>query len=222
MITLPLVLDAARVAARLEHGVLTVPGPKAGKPQPVRVEGQTQARRATMRLPSHAPVRHADEPPRMITIVQRVLHASVRVDGQEVGACGRGCLLLVGVEKGDREGDADATAQKLARLRCFPGRTPMDLTLVDVGGGVLVVSQFTLAAELAEGNRPSFTDAEDPSNAERLYLRVSEQLRELGLQVATGRFGATMEVTLSNDGPVTFVLQAKNGRVQKRRPWPLA
>ena len=158
----------------------------------------------------------------MITIAQRVLHASVRVDGLEVGACGRGFLLLVGVEKGDVEGDADATAQKLAKLRCFPGRTPMDLTLSDVGGGVLVVSQFTLAAELAEGNRPSFTDAEDLAIAERLYLRVVDRLREHGLQVATGKFGAKMEVTLCNDGPVTFVLQARHGRAQKRRPWPPA
>lgn len=154
--------------------------------------------------------------PRMITIVQRVTHASVRVDDAEVGACGRGFLLLVGVERGDTDADADATASKLAKLRCFPGRTPMDATLADIGGSVLVVSQFTLAAELAEGNRPSFSAAEDPAIAERLYLRVAEQLRESGLPVATGRFGAKMEVTLCNDGPVTFVLKVKNGRAQRR------
>ena len=160
----------------------------------------------------HAAPRHA----RMITIVQRVLHARVHVDGEEVGACARGFLLLVGVERGDSERDADATAEKLRKLRCFPGRTPMDATISDIGGSVLVVSQFTLAAELADGNRPSFSAAEDPAIAERLYLLIADRLRENGLPTATGRFGAKMEVSLCNDGPVTFVLCARDGRVQRR------
>lgn len=102
----------------------------------------------------------------MKTVVQRVARACVRVDGEIVGAIEHGALLLVGVERGDGLVDADATAQKIARLRFFPGATPMDRTLAEVGGGVLVVSQFTLAATLAKGNRPSFARAEDPSLAE--------------------------------------------------------
>lgn len=156
----------------------------------------------------------------MITVVQRVLAADVRVDQEVVGAIDKGLLLFVGVERGDTEADADATAKKLVKLRCFPGRTPMDATLAEVGGGCLVVSQFTLAAELAEGNRPSFTDAEDPARAEVLYLRVAEQLRAEGLAVATGRFGAKMAVTLCNDGPVTFVLTVRAGKARRRDALP--
>ncbi len=152
----------------------------------------------------------------MITIAQRVLHASVRVDGQEVGACGQGLLLLVGVEKGDVDGDADATAHKLAKLRCFPGRTPMDLTLADVGGGVLAVSQFTLAAELRHGNRPDFTAAAPPALADALYRRVADQLAAAGLPVATGRFGASMRVEAANDGPFSLVLTVRGGKVVPR------
>lgn len=152
----------------------------------------------------------------MITVVQRVLEASVLVETEVVGAVGKGLLLLVGVERGDTEADADATARKLGKLRCFPGRTPMDATVGDAGGSCLVVSQFTLAAELAEGNRPSFTDAEDPARAEALYLRVAESLRQDGLTVATGRFGAKMLVQLRNDGPVTFVLTVRGGRARRR------
>lgn len=153
----------------------------------------------------------------MITVVQRVQHASVRVEDREVGAIGAGLMLLVGVERGDNEADADATAQKLAKLRCFPGRTPMDATCAESGGSLLVISQFTLEAELADGNRPSFTAAEDPTRAEALYLQVANGLQKLGLSVATGVFGAKMAVTLCNDGPVTFVLTVRGGRVQSRR-----
>jgi len=103
--------------------------------------------------------------------------------------------------------------RKVAALRVFPGRTPMDRTLAEVGGGALVVSQFTLAASLTRGNRPSFDGAEDPVRAEALYLRVAAGLRALGLPVATGRFGATMAVDLTNDGPVTFLLSVRGGRV---------
>lgn len=156
----------------------------------------------------------------MITVVQRVLAADVRVDQEVVGAIDKGLLLFVGVERGDTEADADVTARKLFRLRCFPGRTPMDATLAEVGGGCLVVSQFTLAAELAEGNRPSFTDAEDPARAESLYLRIAGKLRAEGLAVATGRFGAKMAVTLCNDGPVTFVLTVRGGKARRRDALP--
>jgi D-tyrosyl-tRNA(Tyr) deacylase len=156
----------------------------------------------------------------MKTVVQRVTRAEVRVPGQghnqpRVGGIDRGLLLLVGVEKGDTEADADATARKIAGLRIFPGRTPMDLTLAEVGGGCLVVSQFTLCASLSKGSRPSFDAAEAPARAEALYLRVADGLRAAGLAVETGRFGADMAVELVNDGPVTFLVVTQTGALVK-------
>jgi D-aminoacyl-tRNA deacylase len=149
------------------------------------------------------------------TVVQRVTRASVGVDGVVVGEIARGVMLLVGVEKGDLEADADTTARKLAALRLFPGKTPMDLTLAEVGGACLVISQFTLCASLSTGNRPSFEPAEAPARAEVLYLRVAEGLRAAGLPVATGRFGADMAVELVNDGPVTFLVATSGGALVK-------
>jgi D-tyrosyl-tRNA(Tyr) deacylase len=149
------------------------------------------------------------------TVLQRVTRASVRVDGEVVGEIGPGVMLLVGVAKGDTEADADATARKIAALRIFPGKTPMDRTLAEVGGACLVVSQFTLCATLAKGNRPSFEPAEAPARAEALYLRVAEALRGAGLAVATGRFAADMAVELVNDGPVTFLVEARGGALVK-------
>jgi D-tyrosyl-tRNA(Tyr) deacylase len=148
----------------------------------------------------------------MKTVVQRVTRASVRVDGEVVSAIGAGALLLVGVERGDTSADAAATARKIAALRFFPGRTPMDQTLGDRGGACLVVSQFTLAGQIRKGNRPSFTDAVHP-DAERLCGDVAELLRASGLEVHTGRFGAAMSVELVNDGPVTFLVLTRDGRV---------
>jgi D-aminoacyl-tRNA deacylase len=147
--------------------------------------------------------------------VQRVTRAAVRVEGELVGEIARGLLLLVGVEKGDGEADADVTSRKIAALRMFGGRTPMDLTLAEVGGGCLVVSQFTLCASLSKGNRPSFEPAEAPARAEALYGRVCDGLRAAGLPVATGRFGADMTVELVNDGPVTFLVGTKQGALVK-------
>jgi D-tyrosyl-tRNA(Tyr) deacylase len=149
----------------------------------------------------------------VITVVQRVARAEVRVEGAVVGRVGSGLLLLVGVEKGDAEPDADATARKVAALRVFPGRTPMDRTVAEVGGGCLVVSQFTLAASLVSGNRPSFDRAEEPARAEALYLRVASALSQAGVAVETGRFAAAMEVDLVNDGPATFLVVVRGGRV---------
>jgi len=149
------------------------------------------------------------------TVVQRVTRAEVRVGDERVGQIGRGLLLFVGVEKGDSEADADATARKVAALRMFPGRTPMDLTLADVGGACLVVSQFTLCAALGKGNRPSFEPAAEPALADPLYLRVAAALRATGLTVETGRFGADMAVDLVNDGPVTFWVETKAGALVK-------
>ncbi|MFZ6179595.1 D-aminoacyl-tRNA deacylase [Nannocystis pusilla] len=150
----------------------------------------------------------------MLTVIQRVSRASVRVDGEVVGAVERGAMLLVAVERGDVEADAVATAKKIASLRFFPGATPMDRTLAEVGGGVLVISQFTLAGTLRKGRRPSFDGAELPERARALYEAVAEALRAEGLTVATGRFAAHMEVELVNDGPVTFLLRSVAGQVQ--------
>jgi len=149
------------------------------------------------------------------TVVQRVARAEVRVDGDVVAKIDRGVLALVGVEKGDSEADVDTTVRKLAALRLFPGRTPMDLTLGEAGGACLVVSQFTLAASLAKGNRPSFEPAEEPARADLLYQRVATGLRALGLPVQTGRFGADMQVALVNDGPVTFLIFTRQGLLVK-------
>ena len=149
----------------------------------------------------------------MKTIVQRVTRARVTVDHAVVGSIGRGAVLLVGVEEGDTLADADATASKIARLRFFPGQTPMDQTLADVGGGCLIISQFTLAANIRKGNRPSFTRALDPELAQPLYQRVVEELAATGLTTATGSFGAHMDVELVNDGPVTLIVEARGGRV---------
>lgn len=151
----------------------------------------------------------------MKTVVQRVSRASVRVDGNVVGEIARGVMLLVGVEKGDSEADADVTARKIAALRIFDDKTPMDQTLGEVGGACLVVSQFTLCASLSKGNRPSFQPAEAPERAEALYLRVANGLRAAGLPVATGRFGTEMAVELVNDGPVTFILVTQAGALVK-------
>lgn len=151
----------------------------------------------------------------MITVVQRVTCGEVRVAGELVGRIERGVVLLVGVERGDTEADSDATARKVIGLRIFEGRTPMDLTVKEVSGGCLVISQFTLAGSIHKGNRPSFDRAEDPARARALYERVAEKLRAEALPVATGRFGADMQVTLTNDGPVTFIVEVRGGAVVK-------
>ena len=151
----------------------------------------------------------------MKTVVQRVRQARVEVEGQVVGAIGPGALLLVGVERGDTAADADVTARKIAALRFFPGRSPMDTTLAETGGALLVVSQFTLAATLAKGNRPSFEPAEEPERARQLYEQVVAYLRATGLVVQTGQFGADMQVSLVNDGPVTFLVFTREGKLLK-------
>ena len=156
----------------------------------------------------------------MITLIQRVTAAAVRVDGEVTGRIERGLLLFVGVEATDTEADADATARKVAALRIFPGRTPTDLDVQQIGGGYLVVSQFTLAAELRHGNRPDFTAAAPPALANALYERVVAQLRATGSPTATGRFGASMQVELTNDGPFSIVLTVQKGRVVARSQSP--
>jgi D-tyrosyl-tRNA(Tyr) deacylase len=147
----------------------------------------------------------------MIVVVQRVSRAEVRVEDESVGKIELGLAVLVGVERGDGESDADVLARKLCALRVFPGRTPMDLSIKDVHGACLLVSQFTLAGSTRKGNRPSFDRAEDPALAQRLYQRMAERIRAEGVEIATGRFAADMKVELVNDGPVTFILQARGG-----------
>ena len=143
----------------------------------------------------------------MRAVCQRVREARVLVDGQVVGEIGGGLCVLLGVARGDVTQDAERLAAKIARLRIFPddeGR--FDRNVLDANGRVLAVSQFTLIADTAKGNRPSFTDAAPPEAAEALYVRFCEALAGEGVQVARGVFGAHMLVELECDGPVTIVL----------------
>jgi D-tyrosyl-tRNA(Tyr) deacylase len=139
---------------------------------------------------------------RVRAVVQRVSEASVTVDGEELSRIGKGLLVLLGVRNGDGEDDADKLARKLLALRVFPdGEGRMNLSVEDVGGEILCVSNFTVYGDTRKGNRPSFVEAAAPEEAERLYERVREAVGAKG-----GRFGAQMAVELVNDGPVTLVL----------------
>ncbi len=151
----------------------------------------------------------------MRAILQRVKESSVRVDGETVGSIGRGLMVLVGVEQGDEPRDAAALAAKLADLRIFEDAAgKMNLSASAVGAEFLIVSQFTLAASLARGRRPSFDAAARPEKARPLVETLITDLAGRGFRVESGRFGATMEVELINDGPVTFVLDVGDGRVR--------
>ncbi|MGE0362145.1 MAG: D-aminoacyl-tRNA deacylase [Vicinamibacterales bacterium] len=151
----------------------------------------------------------------MRAVIQRVRHARVDVGDRVVGQIGPGLLALVGVERGDSDADAARLAARLRELRIFDdeggadGRARMNKSVVDVGGSVLVVSQFTLAADLRRGRRPSFDNAAPPEEARRLYEAVVADLRAAGVPVATGEFQAAMRVSLENDGPVTFVVESR-------------
>jgi D-tyrosyl-tRNA(Tyr) deacylase len=141
-------------------------------------------------------------------VVQRVSEARVTVAGERVAEIGRGLVVLLGVARGDSEADAERLAGKVARLRIFEDEAgKFDRSQLDEGGEALVVSQFTLIADTRKGNRPSFTDAAPPDDAERLYGAFSEALAALGVPVARGVFGARMAVDLVNDGPVTIILE---------------
>ena len=144
----------------------------------------------------------------MKALLQRVSSAKVEVDADTVGAIDRGLPVLLGLDKGDDEAAAARLLDKLLAYRVFPddaGR--MNCSVADVGGGVLLVSQFTLSADTRKGLRPSFSSAMPPAEAEALYGRMLEMLRERHSNVAAGRFGADMQVSLTNDGPVTFLLE---------------
>jgi D-tyrosyl-tRNA(Tyr) deacylase len=139
--------------------------------------------------------------------VQRVAEARVRVGDEVVGEIGPGLCILLGAARGDEELDAERLAGRIARLRIFENEEGrFDRSMLDTGGAALVVSQFTLIADTAKGNRPSFTDAAPPDEAERLYEVFCKALRELGVPVETGVFGARMRVEIANDGPVTIVI----------------
>jgi D-tyrosyl-tRNA(Tyr) deacylase len=148
----------------------------------------------------------------MRAVLQRVRRAAVTVGGETVGAVGAGWLVLLGVAPADTAAEVTWLADKVANLRAFEDNDgKMNRSVLDVGGGVLVVSQFTLYGDCRKGRRPSFTGAAPPAVAEPLYERFAAELRAAGLPVATGRFGADMQVELVNDGPVTFVLDTAGG-----------
>ncbi|MCX6567004.1 MAG: D-aminoacyl-tRNA deacylase [Candidatus Aminicenantes bacterium] len=148
----------------------------------------------------------------MKIVLQRVREASVEVDGETVSRIGRGLCLLVGIEKNDAETDVDRLARKIAGLRVFPDADgKMNRTVSETGGAVLAVSQFTLAASVRKGRRPSFDNAEEPVRAAVLFERFVAALRSAGLEVLTGVFQTAMQVRLVNDGPVTFILESGKG-----------
>lgn len=150
----------------------------------------------------------------MIGLLQRVSRASVEVGGESVGAIGKGLLVLVGVERGDSEAQADRLLQRLLGYRVFAdAEDKMNLNLQQVGGGLLLVPQFTLPADTRNGTRPSFTPAASPDEGRRLFDYLLQRAVECHPVVASGRFGADMQVSLTNDGPVTFWLQVTPGSV---------
>lgn len=154
----------------------------------------------------------------MRAVLQRVSEASVTVNGEVVGAIGRGLLILLGVGIGDGEAEAKLLAEKSANMRIFAddeGR--FNRSLLDIGGEALVVSQFTLYADTRRGRRPGFSDAAPPEIAAPLVETFANELRHLGVAVSTGQFGAMMQVALVNDGPVTIVLDSATFREPRNR-----
>ncbi len=151
----------------------------------------------------------------MRAVLQRVLQASVEVDGQTTGQIKRGLLVFLGVGKGDTEGDVDWMAEKIAGLRVFPDKADrMNLSVVDVGGAILLISQFTLYGNCRKGKRPSFDAAAEPETAKRLYGYAIERLGEKGVDVQTGIFAASMRIECVNDGPVTLIIDSRMPRSQ--------
>lgn len=144
----------------------------------------------------------------MIALLQRVTEASVTVDGERIAAIGRGVLALVAVERGDGDAEAERMAERLLRFRLFAdGQGRMNLDLGAAGAELLLVPQFTLAADTDSGHRPSFTGSAPPDKASRLFEALTDAVARRGQAAATGRFGARMQVALVNDGPVTFTLR---------------
>ena len=148
----------------------------------------------------------------MKAVIQRVTRASVEVESRLVARIGEGLLVLLGVAKGDGEADCRFMVDKLRSLRIFPDDAgKMNRSLVDIGGSILLVSQFTLLGSTRNGRRPSFDDAAPPEEAKRWYEQLAAELKAQGTEVETGVFAAHMKVELLNDGPVTFLLDSRNG-----------
>lgn len=147
----------------------------------------------------------------MKVVVQKVVKAAVEVEGQTIGEINKGFVLLVGVSQDDDESDVDYLARKIAKLRIFEDKDgKMNLSLADVKGSILSISQFTLLANTKKGNRPSFTEAAGAELGETHYQALNQKLRQVGFTVETGQFGAHMAVSLTNDGPVTIIIDSKN------------
>ena len=146
----------------------------------------------------------------MRAVIQRVTEAAVRIDGEVVGQIGQGFMILIGVEVGDEEKDFQYIAAKVPNMRIFEDENgKMNLSLLDVGGQILAVSQFTLLGDARSSRRPGFTQAARPDMANPMYERLVAHWREMGIVVETGRFGADMKVSLINDGPVTMLLDSR-------------
>lgn len=147
----------------------------------------------------------------MRVIIQRSLNSKVKVDGEIIGEIDRGVVLLVGVTHEDTQDDVAYLSRKVANMRLFEDEeSKVNLSLSDVGGEILSISQFTLYGNTKKGNRPSFTNAAKPDLAVQLYEKFNQALREYGYKVETGQFGANMELKITNDGPVTILLDSKN------------
>ncbi len=145
----------------------------------------------------------------MRAVVERVTNASVTVDGREIGSIGRGLLVYLGVGENDEDKDIAYLASKVAGLRIFQDeKDAMNRSVVDIGGSVLVISQFTLFGDVRRGRRPSFTQAMAPKKAEQMYERFQEHLESLDIPLAKGQFGAMMKIHATNDGPVTILLDS--------------
>ncbi len=146
----------------------------------------------------------------MRAVIQKVKNANVKVDGDTVGEIQKGFLIFLGIEAGDTQSDLAYIVGKISKIRIFEDADDkMNLSIKDVGGEVLSISQFTLLGDARKGNRPSFTGAEKPEKAKEIYLKFNEELRKEGIKVAEGIFQADMEVSLVNDGPVTILLDSR-------------
>lgn len=150
----------------------------------------------------------------MKAVVQRVTEANVKVNGNIVGEIENGLLILLGITEQDTEKDIETIVQKLINLRIFEDDSnKMNLSLLDIGGSILSVSQFTLYGDVRKGRRPSFSKAAPPQMAEKLYDKFNEYIESQSIQIETGTFGAMMDVSLTNDGPVTFVIESIDGKL---------